>query len=81
MTDFTDFRLQMPLFGECKLQRREAHEVPAIPIGYVQFEGKPDNLTAAIWQRGAWHTRGGKPMRTPITAWYSIERPDGKPFP
>lgn len=81
MTDFSDFRLRLPIWGECCLRRRDVGEVPKIPIGYVQLEGKPDNLTVAIWQRGGWHTRGGRPMKSPITAWYSIERADGKPFP
>lgn len=74
-------RIHLPIFDECRLRRRAMDESPTMPLGYVELAGEPGRLQVAVWQSGQWRTRGRKPFRSNVTAWFSIERADGTKFP
>ena len=78
-TKWHDWRIVLPIFGECGLKLEPLNAKPAFPVAYVQLQDQPDNLKSAIWRAGEWCTRGGRPFRSAVVAWYSIVRPDGSP--
>lgn len=69
-----------PVFGRCKLVPHEMSEEPANILAYVERAHTGSTLTLAMFDRGTWKTHSRKPMSSTVTAWYSLEREDGRPI-
>lgn len=66
------------LLGRCKLAPHGMDEEPTAILGYVERAHTGSTLKLAIYQRGQWRTASGKRLGGTITAWYSMEREDGR---
>lgn len=69
--------MHSPLWGECRLTPQSDEPVQKFAIGYVAFEGDPDNLKLAMWRDGDWRDRQLRPLKGKVATWYKVTTRDG----
>jgi hypothetical protein len=72
--------MDTPYFGKCRLLPHAMDEEPAGPVCYIERAAMPGRLSLAVHKGGVFRDHKLKPISEPISAWYSVERADGRPL-